>query len=379
MASRARTRALVLARAAMNLALTAGRRRKPSAPQRILIAHHLLLGDTVMLTPLIAKLRAIHPSAEIVMTVPKTFVRLYERRPYDVIARAFDPRDPATLRKLFGDTGFDIAFIPGDNRHSWLAAALDARWIVAHAADQPVYKNWPVDEAIPYPASPAAWGDMVAALVDGPPPRCYQTRDWQAPSFTAFDLPRQPYAVLHVGASSPLRLWNSEKWRTVAEALTRRGQQVVWSGGRGEARIVREIDPEGRYSSYAERLDLPQLWQLFRHADLLVCPDTGVSHLARVVGTRTVTLFGPGSAVLFGPGEFWREAPFRSVTIPDFPCRDERVLFRRQVIWVRRCRRGLAECPAPRCMHAIEVNMALAAVDELLAAPLAGANAALAP
>jgi hypothetical protein len=30
-------------------------------------------------------------------------------------------------------------------------------------------------------------------------------------------------------------------------------------------------------------------------------------------------------------------------------------------------------------MHAIEVNMALAAVDELLAAPLAGANAALAP
>ena len=108
---------------------------------------------------------------------------------------------------------------------------------------------------------------------------------------------------------------------------------------------MQEIDPEGRYPSYAERLDLPQLWQLFRHANLLVCPDTGVSHLARVVGTRTVTLFGPGSAMLFGPGEFWREAPFRSLTIPDFPCRDERVLFRRQVIWVRAAAVALRNVP----------------------------------
>jgi ADP-heptose:LPS heptosyltransferase len=347
--------------------------------KRVLIAHHLLLGDTLMLTPLIAKLREQHPAVEIVMAAPKAIAPLYEKRPYGLIAWSFDPHDPSTLKAMLMQPGFDLAIVPGDNRYAWLAAALGAEWIVAHAADRPAYKNWPVDEQIPYPDSAAAWGDMVAALVDGPPPAPYNPPDWPAPSFHPFSLPPEPYTVLHVGASSPLRLWNPEKWRTVAEALTRRGQQVVWSAGRGEARIVQEIDPERRYSSYAERLDLPQLWQLFRHANLLVCPDTGVSHLARVVGTRTVTLFGPGSAMLFGPGEFWREAPFRGVTIPDFPCRDERVLFRRQVIWVRRCRRGLAECPAPRCMHAIEVNMALAAVDELLAAPLAGANAALAP
>ena len=32
-------------------------------PQRILVAHHLLLGDTLMLTPLLAKCRALWPSA----------------------------------------------------------------------------------------------------------------------------------------------------------------------------------------------------------------------------------------------------------------------------------------------------------------------------
>ena len=47
------------------------RRRDPVAPRdprRILIAHHLLLGDTLMLTPLLKKLRTMHPQADIAMT-----------------------------------------------------------------------------------------------------------------------------------------------------------------------------------------------------------------------------------------------------------------------------------------------------------------------
>ncbi|QKO11881.1 hypothetical protein HAT91_00178 [Dickeya solani] len=36
-------------------------RRAPTAVKRILVAHNLLLGDTVMLTPLLAKLRRNYP------------------------------------------------------------------------------------------------------------------------------------------------------------------------------------------------------------------------------------------------------------------------------------------------------------------------------
>jgi 3-deoxy-D-manno-octulosonic-acid transferase len=43
--------------------------RQPLAmPRRILIAHNLLLGDTIMLVPLLKKLRTRFPEAEIVMT-----------------------------------------------------------------------------------------------------------------------------------------------------------------------------------------------------------------------------------------------------------------------------------------------------------------------
>ena len=100
------------------------RRRKPEEPRRILVLHHLLLGDTLMLTALLAKLRQRYPAAEIAMTVPPAYAPLYEGRPYGVVAHAFDPRDFATFRKLRALPRFDLAILPADNRWSWLARAL---------------------------------------------------------------------------------------------------------------------------------------------------------------------------------------------------------------------------------------------------------------
>ncbi|MGE5027458.1 MAG: glycosyltransferase family 9 protein, partial [Betaproteobacteria bacterium] len=174
------------------------------------------------------------------------------------------------------------------------------------------------------------------------------------------------HCVLHVGASSPLKAWPAADWRALAEAVAQRGLNVVWSGGRGEERLVAEIDPAGRHPSYAARLDLAQLWQLLAGANLLVCPDTGIAHLGRLAGTPTVTLFGPGSATICGAGDFWRDAPYRAVTVADFPCRNQNILFRRAIPWVRRCGRSPRECAAPACMQAITPDSVLEAVASLL-------------
>ena len=112
-------------------------------------------------------------------------------------------------------------------------------------------------------------------------------------------------------------------------------------------------------------MSLAQLWRLLANASLLVAPDTGVAHLARIVGVPTVALFGPGSATISGAGTFWRDAPYRAVTVADFPCRDQRELFKRELAWVRHCGRSLAECPHPRCMDAIEIDAVTAAIADL--------------
>ena len=141
----------------------------------------------------------------------------------------------------------------------------------------------------------------------------------------------------------------------------------MWSAGPGEEGLVSAIDPQGRHASCAGRLDLAALWHLLARARLLVCVDTGVAHLAKVVGTPTVCLFGPGSEMLFGRGAFWRDAPFAGVGIADFPCRDQRTLFKRELVWVRRCQRTTAQCASARCMAAIDTDMAIRAAGALLA------------
>lgn len=364
--SRIRARGAVVPRALWALARIAGRRRPPREPARILVAHHLLLGDTLMLTPLLAKLAARFPDASVVMTASPVFAPLYAGRPYRVSVLPWDPRDASSQAALFAGAGYDLALVPGDNRYSWLAAAAGARWIVAFDGDRPAYKSWPVDELRPYPEKPQAWGDMVAGLVDGAAPAPYRVSDWPDPPARAFEAPQGRYAVVHVGASTLLKQWEPGKWRALAAALGERGLQVVWSGGPGEERAVREIDPEGRQSSYAGRLDLAQMWRLLKGASLLVCPDTGIAHLGRIVGTPTATLFGPGSALLCGAGDFWRGSPYRAVTVEDFPCRDQRVLFKRDIAWVRRCGRGTGECERPICMQAIALEQVLAQCDGLL-------------
>jgi ADP-heptose:LPS heptosyltransferase len=374
--SRLSGRIRIIARAIPKLAFKAFRQR-PTDVSSILIAHHLLLGDTLLLTPLVAKLRMQYPHARIALTCPKAIMPLYAGRPYGAEALPFDPRDAASVSAVLKSGPYDLGIVVGDNRHAWLAIAAKCRWIIGHGGDTPAWKNWPLDELHPYPPEPAAWADIAATLIDGPPPAPYRPSDWPAPAsapLTQADaaLLARPYVVLHPGASTSVKRWPNDRWRALAGLIEALGYVPVWSGGPTEADLVRAIDPEGRYPSFAARMGLGELWWLFGRARAVVCPDTGVAHLGRMVGVPTVTLFGPGNAMIHGAGEFWRDAPFRPVSIVDMPCRDEPIIFRRHVSWVRRCDRNETTCVAWRgdhaaCMGLISLEAVSRALEEMLA------------
>ena len=338
--SRLAGRLRILPRAIANRFMHLHLRERPEAPRRILVAQHLLAGDVLMLTPLLAKLRERYPEAEIVLAARRAVVPLYSGRPYGVRALAYEPRVAATLDALFDGQGFDLALVPGDNRYSWLAAAAGARWIVAFAGDRPSYKSWPVDEQRPFPA-PGAWSDMVALLADGPPPRAYQPADWPTPDCAPFDVPAGRYAVLHVEASTPSKHWEDAKWFSLAEFLSKNQIQPIWSAGPSGESMLHRIDPSSRFPALGHKLDLAQLWRLVAGAALLVCPDTSVMHIGRLTATPTLALFGASSAALYGAGEFWRAMPFRASQIADLPHRDRQHLFKREVIWAQPAERAL--------------------------------------
>ena len=351
-------------------ALTRGARRPPAGDvHRILVAHNLLLGDTLMLTPLLARLRRHYPDARLVMTCPPAFAPLYEGRPYGLETVPFDPRDRRSLTRLRVLGPFDLAVVPAESRHGWLARAAGARWVRGYAGGAWYYRA-SLDEARPAPDHLTTLPDMMAALAGfgQPEGERFDPKDWPPPGPGRFTPPDIPYAVLHLGAGSPLRYWPAENWRAVASALAARGLHVILSAGPGQEGLALAVDPEGRFQNVAGRLDLRDMWHLLAAARLLVSLDTGIAHLARLTITASVVLFGPGQAALYGPGQFYRDIPYRAVTIADMPCRDETLLFENDIPWVQICKREPEDCSfSARCSARISQEAVLDAVLEVLA------------
>jgi ADP-heptose:LPS heptosyltransferase len=357
MSIRARNRIKTIGRAALS-SLRAAPRTRPANPRTVLVLHELLLGDTLMLAALFARLRARYPQAQIFTTVKPEIAPLFAGRPYGVVPLAYSERAPDALDGLQAAMRAELALIPGENRGTLTARALEAGWIVTFSDARPAWKNWMPDELVDFPQESANLADIFASLA-GPAPADlkYRRGDWSAPACAPFEAPAKPYAVLHIGARSPLRHWPAQRWSALAERLSEK-YEVVWSAGPREEQLV----PRGRHRAYAGTLDLPQLWHLIAGASLLVTLDTGVAHLGKLTCTPTVCLFGPGSAPLLGRGDFFANVPFMAVTVPDFPCRDRRFLFKRELAWVRHCARTLEECERPRCMEAIAVDDVLRAI-----------------
>ena len=329
--------------------------KRPEQPQRILICHHLLLGDTLMLAPLLAQLRARYPQAEVAMTMDPLIIPLFRHRPYGLLPLPYDPKKPDTVRALLDNQGWDLALVPGDNRYSWLALAMGARWIRAFEGDRPGYKSWPVHEQVRLPRNPVAWPDMNLMLMpDTPLPDVTWSADaWRVTPQSPPGIPDSPYVVLHLGASSPTKFWPPACWQALAHRIEQQGMVPVLSCGPGESALIDALDAPAHWPRYPGNLMLDQLWHLVQRAQAIVCPDTGVLHLARLTGTPAVGLFGPGSASLYTDSTYFSTIPFRAIEKP-IACRNQPYLFKRSLPWVSRCARSLESCPEVRCMDLIQ-------------------------
>jgi ADP-heptose:LPS heptosyltransferase len=91
--------------------------------------------------------------------------------------------------------------------------------------------------------------------------------------------------ALAPGASWPSKRWLPERWRELATGLEQSGARLLVLGQTGEGLPV-GTDLTGKTS-------VRDAACLLHGADLLVCCDSGLMHLALAAETPVVALFGP--------------------------------------------------------------------------------------
>lgn len=102
------------------------------------------------------------------------------------------------------------------------------------------------------------------------------------------------YACLHPGARAEARRWPPARFARVGESLRERGLRVIVTGdGEVEERLAAQVVAAmgGRAESTVGHTSLGALAALVRDARVMVCNDTGLSHVAAAVGTPSVVVF----------------------------------------------------------------------------------------
>lgn len=367
MSSRLYSRIIQLAAISLRLPLKL-LRKKPETPKvnRILVIHQLLLGDAIMATSLLANLREKYPQATIDVAMPGFLVPQYSQKPYNINPIGYSSRDLSSLIKLIKKKTYDLGFVLGDARYSWAAYAAGTRWIITHAGDYPAYKNWFVDELVPMPTHPKAMPDLMTDLCSPDKIRTFSKRDWPCDN-VELNKPESPYIVFHLGASSPLKLWPTECWLELGKRLKENsGFSIVATCGPGEEQLLNDFKDRKVFDQLVPgNFTLLQMRKLIEQAALLISPDTGISHLAKVTNTPLVCLFGPGPSELVGHSQFFsgHKATYLSKPIP---CRDQPVIFKRPVSWVKFCERNTSQCDNPKCIKSLTVEDVYKASLELL-------------
>ncbi len=129
------------------------------------------------------------------------------------------------------------------------------------------------------------------AAIPTPPmnPRLYY-EDWTASQLAEAGIKPKQFIAVSSGATWDTKEWPMANWQQLCRALANDGHTVV-QVGHNDSRIEAVHD-------LVDRTTVRDVACVLRHAQLLVCNDSGLMHLALAVGTPVLGLFGPTNAAM---------------------------------------------------------------------------------
>ena len=323
----------------------------PARPRRVLVRGVNWLGDAVMTTPALLRLREALPGAHITLLTQQKLADLWLGHPSLDAVMTFAPGQGVCrlAREIRRAGPFDLALVlPNSPRaalEAWLAgvprrvgyAGPWRSWFLTRAIPQPPGRvatrargRWEVRRLSaerPQPAPPPTahhihhYLHLTAALGASSEPVSPMAQVAAAEVEQALEVlrPELPGKAgntpdglplllgLSPGAEyGPAKRWPAERFAAVAIEVGRRLAPCVWLvfGGANERELCQEIVAAAPANALnlAGRTSLRQLMALLRLCRVLLTNDTGPMHLAAALGTPVVAPFGSTSPELTGPG-----------------------------------------------------------------------------
>lgn len=164
---------------------------------------------------------------------------------------------------------------------------------------------------LPYPDhQPEIWRSLILLEFLGIPLQGWHLefpiteQDWQDwRKLLAISPLTVPYACIHPGASTTERRWQPGSFARIADRLAALGLQVVLTGTADERELTQIVANRMQFPAVnlAGYTSLGALALLLKKANLLVCNDTGVSHLAAALQIKSVVIFSGSDPQRWAP------------------------------------------------------------------------------
>jgi ADP-heptose:LPS heptosyltransferase len=250
------------------------------------------LGDSLLLGPSLAALRGARPERPVrVICHPTAGPILLAAGLAEGFMERDDPRvdtlfapPPVAARRAFGELQAAVAYVtaaPAALRGN-LAALSAGRCVVAPSQPPPDAQTHVAQHLLDCLATLGVEGDALA--------------------WPGLGLPSPPTdrLVIQPGSGSAAKCWDLARFEVVGEALAQRAELApTWLLGPAEEELRRRLASPG-WDVVAEPAPL-ELAALLGGCRLYLGNDSGVSHLAGMVGAPTLALFGPTDPARWRP------------------------------------------------------------------------------
>ena len=285
--------------------------------QSICIVRLSALGDVLMLVPLVRTLQVNFPQAAITWVISRPAYCMVEHLDgveFIVINKPNSPMDYWRFYKQMRERNFDVL----------LAAQASLRanllYPLIHASRKIGYDKlrakdghgFFIHEAIsPGPDHTLEgflkFADVLKAkkkILRWDLPQAKDDVDWALQHLPPGS---GPILIVNPAASKPERSWEVSRYIAVILHVQKRwGAQVILTGGPGDydKKLGELISSKVQVTNLIGKTKPKQLLALISKVALVLCPDTGPSHMANAVGTPVIALHAVTSANVSGPYTF---------------------------------------------------------------------------